>query len=73
MFIGQICLKRKKKQFEIFDQNHGLTPSEACKVCDFIKSIFLWSKRQVFYIEHHQTCFLEEMYLKGNTEEISNF
>ena len=49
MFIGQICLKRKKiKQYEIFDQNHGLTPLEKRNFCDFFKSKFLWSKKASF-------------------------
>ena len=49
MFIGQICLKRKKiKQCEIFDQSHGLTPLEKRNFCDFFKSKFLWSKKASF-------------------------
>ena len=40
--------KKKIKQYEIFDQNHGLTPLEKRNCCDFFKSKFLWSKKASF-------------------------
>ena len=36
----------------------------------FLNGCFYGQKRLVFYIDRHQTLFLGEMYLKGNTEEI---
>ena len=33
--------KKKKKKFQIFDQNHGLPPLGKCKFCDFLKPMFL--------------------------------
>ena len=34
-----------QKKFQTFHQNHGTTPFEKCKFCDFFKSKFLWSKK----------------------------
>ena len=36
----------------------------------FLNGCFYGQKRLGFYIERHQTQFLAEMFLKGNTEEI---
>ena len=36
------------KKFKIFDQNHGLTTFKKCKLCDFFKAMFLWSKKASF-------------------------
>ena len=29
------------KKFQIFDQNHGLTPLQKCQFCGFLKPMFL--------------------------------
>ena len=38
----------KKKKFQIFDQNHGLTLLEKCKFCDSFKSLFLQARTASF-------------------------
>ena len=47
IFLGLNCLKNKlKKQFQIFDQTHKLTPMKRNKVCKYIlkKSVSLCRK-----------------------------
>ena len=65
--------KKKINQFKIFDQNHGLTLWKNAIFATFLNRSFYGQDRLVFYRERHQTLFLGEMYLKGNTEEILNF
>ena len=43
------------------------------QILGFLNRCFHGQKKQVFYIERHQTLFLGDMYLKENNEEISNF
>ena len=38
----------KKKKFQIFDQNHGLTLLEKCKFSTFFKSMFLKTRKASF-------------------------
>ena len=41
-FSGCILHKTKRsKKFQIFDQNHGLTPLQKCQFCGFLKPMFL--------------------------------
>ena len=40
--------KKACKIFGIFDKNHGLSPSEKCKFCDYSKMTFLLSKKPPF-------------------------
>ena len=41
LLFGIFSLKRKNEKIKIFEKNHGLSPSEKCKFCDFFKSMFL--------------------------------
>ena len=49
-FFKSIFRKKvKDKKFQIFDQNHRLTPLEKCKFCTIPTSIILQSKKLFFY------------------------
>ena len=41
--------KQRIKTFQIFDQNHGLTPWQKCKFCIFFKLI-LWSSTKAYFL-----------------------
>ena len=40
-FPGPYCLKKKMEKWEMFDQNHGLIPSEKSQLFDFLNFSFL--------------------------------
>ena len=45
-----IALKETFTKFQIFEQNHGLTPLQKCQFCGFFKPIFsLFSKACLLY------------------------
>ena len=50
-FSGSILHKTKRSQkFQIFDQNHGLTPLQKCQFCGFFKPMFfLFRKACLLY------------------------
>ena len=50
-FSGCILHKTKRSQnFQIFDQNHGLTPLQKCQFCGFLKPMFfLFRKACLLY------------------------
>ena len=46
LFLSHSLPKSKQKNgFQIFAQNNGLTPLEKWKICDFLNSVFLLSKK----------------------------
>ena len=45
------------KKFNIFDQNHGLTPLEKCQFSTFIKLMFLKSRKACFLSRTAQNTF----------------
>ena len=48
----------KKKKWQIFYQNHGLTSLEKCKFCDFLKRYFYGLERLVFNRKSDKTPLL---------------
>ena len=47
------------KKFQIFDQNHRLTPLEKCTFCTFLTSIILQSKKVIFLLRMSTITFYQ--------------
>ena len=61
------------KNFQIFDQNRGLTPLTKCQIFYFLKLMFYGFEWFVFYLERHRRYFLSLFGQKRKDEEISHF
>ena len=48
LFLGERNLKRNIDEISNFHQNTRLTTCQKCKICDFFKSMFLWSNKGSF-------------------------
>ena len=55
-------------KFQIFDQNHGLTPLQKCQFCGFLKPTFFCSERLVCYIKRRKSCF-DDLFSRSMTWE----
>ena len=47
------------KQFELFDQNHGLSPLEKCQFWGFFKPMFLLSRKACLLYKRSKIVFLQ--------------
>ena len=71
-FICRI-LKKKKRKREKDYKNHGPTPLEKCKFCDFSNRCFYGLESLFLYVERHQTLLFGIFLLKRNNEKNYNF
>ena len=57
LYLPFFYKNEKKKKFQIFDQNHGLTLLEKCKFSTFLNRCFYRLERLVFNLKLHQYLF----------------
>ena len=74
LFLSHSLSKSKQKNsFQIFAQNNGLTPLEKWKICDFLNSVFLFSRKASCLSRTSPNTFNNPNLPKGNDEETLNF
>ena len=57
ILLADFANNKKMENFQIFDQNHGVTPLEKCQFLDFLTFCFLQFKKAFFFLEYCQTHF----------------
>ena len=69
-----ICrILKKKREKEKDYKNHGPTPLEKCKFCDFSNRCFYGLESLFLYVERHQTLLFGIFLLKRKNEKNYNF
>ena len=61
------------KKLNIFEQNHGLTPLKKSKFGDYVKSIFLKSKKASFLFKRSLNIFSRPFFPETKNEKIQHF
>ena len=65
--------KQAMKNSQLFGENHGLTPLQKIKFCQYTRSTFLWAKVACFLLRTTPNNILWPFLSKKETEKNSNF
>ena len=72
-FNAHFVQKQTNRKFYILDRSHGLIHLQKSQYSDFVKYIFLQSRKAFFSLNDHQTLFQGLFCPETNKDEIFNF
>ena len=63
-YFSRLLFKKKNGKSQTFDENHGLIPLEKCNFFEFLKLIFLLSRKAFFLLRISSNTFSLSILLK---------